>query len=70
MGSNKRKLIFDGSKKKEVMRCAQDNTYSFVHFYFHFNTHFNFHFNSQLNLHFILTPQIVTRWTFSAILTT
>ena len=36
--------------KKEVMRCAQDNTYSFVHFYFHFNSLFNSNFNSLFKL--------------------
>ena len=34
--------------KKEVMRCAQDNTDSFVRF----NSHFNSHFNSMIILHY------------------
>ena len=34
--------------KKEVMRCAQDNTNSFVHFNFHFYSHFNSHLNFRM----------------------
>ncbi len=41
--------------KQEVMRCAQDNTYSFVHFHSHFNSHFHSHFNSHFNSHFYFT---------------
>jgi len=42
--------------KAEVMRCAQDNTYSFVPFNSHFNSYFNSHFNSIFILpYFLLT---------------
>ena len=41
--------------KKEVMRFAQDNTYSFVPFNSHFNSHFNSSFNSIFILPYFFT---------------